>query len=84
MKRAIICIEQEEPKGHPQFYDFSMGHEPGEFWIHGSVRARSPAKAFKKARRVQLKTGWPYMSCRDNPQRRQDWPTMAREAGMEP
>jgi hypothetical protein len=39
-----------------------LGDVPGEFWIHGMVRARTAEKARRKARRIQLKTGWPYMS----------------------
>lgn len=70
MKNALITLEKEPVKGCPQFYCFDMGHEPGEFWIHGVVRARSPAKALKKARRIQKAKGWPFMRCDDLPSKR--------------
>lgn len=52
-------------KTHPRQWHFAMGHEPEDFWIHGSVRARTADKAFKKARRIQLKTGWKFMAMGD-------------------
>ncbi len=51
---------------HARHFNFSMGAPDPEYgndyFIHGSVRARTPEKALKKARRIQIKTGWPLLS----------------------
>ncbi|UTU09697.1 hypothetical protein CcrBL47_gp412 [Caulobacter phage BL47] len=73
MKNATYSLDREPVKGHPQFYLIEMGHELGEFWISGYVRARSPQKAVKKARRIQQNTGWPYLRVAALPTRRYAW-----------
>ncbi|UTU08079.1 hypothetical protein CcrC1_gp393 [Caulobacter phage C1] len=73
MKDAIYTLDREPIKRHPQFYLIEMGHEPGEFWISGYVRARTPQKAIKKARRIQKNTGWPFLRVDDQPTRREAW-----------
>lgn len=64
-----------------KWYPFVMGFESEEFGpymgVHGCVRARSPAKAFKAARRIQLKTGWPLMEFDPTPL---EWPNWDRRA----
>lgn len=73
MKDAIFTQDHEPVKSHPQFYLIELGHEAGDFWISGYVRARSPQKAFRKALRIQKNTGWPFLRVANQPTRREAW-----------
>lgn len=54
-KRFFISLGDEGEDGQP------------DFWIHGAVKAANFDKAFKKARRIQLNTGWPFLRVEPTP-----------------
>jgi hypothetical protein len=43
-------------------YPFALAGPDGDFFVHGTVRARSLVKAQRKARRVQIQKGWSFVS----------------------
>lgn len=45
-----------------KWYPFALAGYDGDFFIHSAVRAADPVKAARKARRIQLRTGWPLLS----------------------
>ena len=66
MRQKLNKVITDEPApvtGRVQHYSFALGAPADgdleEIWIEGELIARSPEKARKKARRIQLKTGWP-------------------------
>lgn len=49
-------------RGHKQPYSADFGVSADDICYYGCVYATSPEKAKKKARRLQIKTGWPHVS----------------------
>jgi hypothetical protein len=43
-------------------YPFALAGPDGDFFVHGTVRARSLVKAQRKARRIQIQKGWSFVS----------------------